>query len=256
MQRYLKAVEDKKSRLCVGLDPALGEQRNDDVIAERYGDDMLGYCLDIINATSMHAAAFKINSQYVLFKLTVKELFKLNNAIKDEGCLSILDHKLGDIKESNQSAFYWIQKAGFDAVTYSPYPGNIKEAVIEAHQKNIGLFTLVLMSNPQARWIQKDAPGDYPPLYERISREATRAKSDGLVVGSTDNVRNLDLKRIKSSSRDDMIYLCPGLGKQKGSIDNIKKILGDNLLVNVGRSIIYDKHPGDKADEYKKIIQK
>ncbi len=255
-EKYLKARSEKKSILCVGLDPALKEQREQDIMPEKYGDDILGFCLDIIDATAKHACAFKINSQYVLFKLTLNELMLMNQVIRDKGCISILDHKLGDINESNKSAFYWIKRAGFDALTYTPYPGNLREAADEAHQHDLGLFVIALMSNPQAEWIQKNAPDDQPPLYERIAREAGRSKADGVVVGSTEHVKNLDLRRIKAASSDETIFLCPGVGKQQGSIDKLFNVLGDNLLVNVGRAIIYDQHPGDKADEYKRLFER
>ncbi|MEA1924377.1 MAG: orotidine-5'-phosphate decarboxylase [Candidatus Altiarchaeota archaeon] len=255
-EKYLKARGEKKSILCVGLDPALTEQREHEIIPEKYGDDLLGFCLDIIDKTAEHACAFKINSQYVLFKLTLTELMLMNQVIRDRGCLSILDHKLGDINESNKSAFYWIKKAGFDALTYNPYPGNLRDAADDAHQHDLGLFVLTLMSNPQAEWIQKDAPDDHPSLYERIAREAGRSKVDGVVVGTTQHVNNLDLRRIRAASRDETIYLCPGVGKQQGSMGKISRALGDNLLVNVGRSIIYDQRPGEKANEYKKLFER
>ncbi|OYT53321.1 MAG: orotidine-5'-phosphate decarboxylase [Candidatus Altiarchaeales archaeon ex4484_2] len=255
-EKYLKAREERESILCIGLDPALKEQRKHEVIPEKYGDDLLGFCLDIIDKTAEHACAFKINSQYVLFKLTLDELMLLNQVVRDKGCLSILDHKLGDINESNNSAFYWIKKAGFDALTYNPYSGNLRDAADDAHHHDLGLFVLTLMSNPQAEWIQKDAPDDQPPLYERIAREAGRSKADGVVVGTTDHVKNIDLKRIKVASRDETIYLCPGVGKQQGAMGKIFNALGDNLLVNVGRAIIYDQHPGEKANGYRKLFEK
>ncbi len=255
-EKYLNAREERKSILCIGLDPALEGQRKHDVIPKKYGNDLLGFCLDIIDETAEHACAFKINSQYVLFKLALDELKLLNQVVRDRGCLSILDHKLGDINESNNSAFYWIKKAGFDALTYTPYPGNIREAVDDAHQHNLGLFVLALMSNPQAEWIQKDAPDDHPPLYERITREAGLSKADGLVVGTTDHVKNLDLRRIKASCGDETIYLCPGVGRQRGRIERVFQTLGDNLLLNVGRAIIYDQHPGEKANGYRMLFEK
>ena len=51
IDKYLAAREEKKSLLCIGLDPALPDQRRQDVITKTYpGDDVditLQLCMEI-----------------------------------------------------------------------------------------------------------------------------------------------------------------------------------------------------------------
>ncbi len=254
--RYIRVRENKDSILCIGLDPAIKGQRDSDIIPDKYNENIFHFCIDMVDMTNESTCAYKINSQYTLFLMTLDQLIELNKEIKNNGCISILDHKLNDINESNDSAFYWSSKAGFDAITFSPFAGNIKNAVSTAHNYNLGIFVLTLMSNPESEWIQKMTHADNLYLYEKIAYESRTAKADGLVVGTTKHINKMDLKKIVSLSRDETIYLCPGIGKQKGDINKISKILGENLLINIGRAIIYDENPMEKADEFKILFNK
>jgi len=89
---------------------------------------------------SDYAAAFKPNSQFVLFSLRVRELRELTREIRSHDCISILDHKLSDIGFSNDAAIQNIRASGFDAFTASPYPGNIKETSDLAHREKTGVI--------------------------------------------------------------------------------------------------------------------
>jgi len=153
LESYRRARDEKDSILCVGLDPAVPGSRPSNTIAESYledrttGEALLNFCVDIIDATSDYACAFKPNSQYVLFQLSFDQLTALADAIRGAGAVSILDHKLADIGSTNASAIHWISEAGFDAFTFSPYAGNIREVTEAAHEKNLGVFPMGLMSN-------------------------------------------------------------------------------------------------------------
>ncbi len=271
LDNYRNAIEKKDSILCVGLDPAVirnSEEfrsydfapqnhikgfRNGDVISEVYtaeediGNEILEFCINVIEQTSDYACAIKPNSQYILFAMNPAQLKKLNEKAHNEGLISILDHKLSDIGSTNSSAFYWISNLGFDAVTFSPFAGNIEEATKEAHRYNLGLISLALMSNPESSWIQKEARFNGIPLHQEIARLARLSGTDGLVVGATDNVTESDIRNIRKIAGDDMLFLCPGIGAQGGDAERVIKSAGDNLLINVGRSIIYDKDPGERA---------
>jgi len=129
LEKYRKARDEKNSVLCIGLDPSPSEVREEEV---------LQYCLEIVEKTSDYAAAFKPNSQFVLFSLRVRELRELTREIRSHDCISILDHKLSDIGFSNDAAIQNIRASGFDAFTASPYPGNIKETSDLAHREKLG----------------------------------------------------------------------------------------------------------------------
>jgi len=254
LQRYLLAREDKNSILCIGLDPALPELRKENVIPASYkggtpSETIMNFCLDIIGKTSPYTCAFKLNSQYILFHLNLEQLQELNQEIHESGSISILDHKLSDIGSSNLAGIYSAKKAGFHAITFSPFAGNIKEASGQAHSQGLGIFVLALMSNPEAG-IQKEFLRNGIPLYEWIAKEAGEA--DGLVLGLTENITGREIQKIRETAGRDKILLCPGIGAQQGSIEKIP--LG-NSLINIGREIIYSKDPAQRAKEFRQILR-
>ncbi len=248
---YQKTKKEKNSILCVGLDVIL-----QNVMAEGREEALIESCLDLVEKTSDYACAYKPNSQFILFDLNIKHLQKLNKKIHKEGCITILDHKLGDIGASNHSALYWIKEAGFDSFTFSPFAGNILETTTEAHRKDLGVFVLTLMSNPESAWVQKDSLRNGVPLYLEIAEKVKESRSDGVVVGATDNASIEDIKKIREKIGEDKIFLCPGVGAQGGDAEKIIKTAGENLLINVGRTIINDAHPTDAAKEYSKLFNR
>lgn len=259
LDEYLRVRQEKDSILCVGLDPALPDQRRADVIKKQYPGDssdvILQYSMEVIDAVADHCCAIKINSQYVIFSLGMHKLEALCQQIHSHGILAILDHKLGDIGSTNDSAFYWAKKLGFDAMTFSPFAGNIREATEMAHQRELGLFVLCLMSNPEAEGFHKKTRFNETPLFVRIADDSKHAGSDGLVVGATDHVREVDIQKIRKTTGEDRIILFPGIGSQGGDVRKVMENGGDNILINVGRHIIYNNNPGKAAEEYNKRLK-
>jgi orotidine-5'-phosphate decarboxylase len=258
LDEYLKAREEKNSVICLGLDPALPDQRRTDVIKKIYagdaGDAILQFCLETIEATAEYCCAVKANTQYILFALSPSKLEILNQTIHDHGMLSILDHKLGDIGPSNESAIYWASKCCFDALTFSQYAGNIREATDMAHHQQMGIFILDLMSNPEAAGFQKKAKFNTTSFYMRVAEDAKHAGSDGIVVGATGHVTEREIQKIRKTVGEDIIILFPGVGSQGGDIKKVLKNGGENILVNVGRGIIYSDNPAATARKYFKLI--
>jgi len=258
LDKYLKARKEKNSILCVGLDPGLREFRKNDVIPERYekGDieeNLLDFCLDMVEQTADCACAIKPNSQYLLFTLGIRELKKLNKKAHQEGLVSILDHKLGDIGSTNEAAFYWIAEAGFDAVTFSPFAGNIEEATKAAHDRSLGLLVLTFMSNVEAGWIQKQSLFEWRPLYQKIAEEIKTYGSDGAIMGATGHHITMDdIRMVRSLIGSEPLILFPGVGRQGGSLHAVIGAGGENILINVGRDIIYSNSPKKKAQEYQR----
>jgi orotidine 5'-phosphate decarboxylase subfamily 2 len=256
---YERVRKEKNSILCVGIDPALPDQRRTDVIKKQYPGDaddvILQFTMEIIDAVADHCCAIKLNSQYILFALGQHKLESINQQIHSWGLLSILDHKLGDIGSTNESALYWIQKCGFDALTFSPFAGNIREATDMAHNRDLGIFVLDLMSNPEAEGFHKKTRFNETPLFLRIADDAKSARSDGLVVGATDHVREVDIQKIRKVTGDERIILFPGIGSQGGDSKKILENAGENILINVGRHIIFSPNPGKIAEDYNKRLK-
>ena len=247
VRKYWKVREEKNSVLCVGLDPSPDEVA---------GENVLNYCLGMVERTADYVLAYKPNSQFILFTLKTKELQELNMKIHKHKALSILDHKLSDIGSSNEAAAYHIRAAGFDALTASPFPGNVKETTDICHRNGLGVMFLALMSNSQAVWMQKEATYRGRPLYQKIAREAHEAGADGLVIGATGHVTEADIRTARELAGSTTIFLCPGIGAQGGDIEKVMRSAGQNVIINVGRAILTDPSPGKKAKEYRDLMNK
>lgn len=223
----------------MGLDP-----RPSDVTPE----SLLAFCVDVVEKTSDHCFCYKPNTQYTL-PLGFSEVKKLNEFIHEKGCLSISDHKLSDIGSTNEAALYWLQLMGFDALTYSPFPGNVKETIEAAKKYNLGIITLTLMSNPEAAVFMKGVVQGKKG-YEWIAEEIARNDGLGAVVGATCDVE--DIRRIHSLLKEQLI-LSPGVGAQGGGLD-IVRIFRERTIVNVSRDVIAHKNPGERAEYYTNLI--
>ncbi len=238
-------IIDKKSRLCAGLDPAPADMR------KKYTTEkpILSFCLEMVEETAEHTVAYKPNLQYIM-PLGHREMRKLNKTIHHHDALSILDLKLGDIGSSNTASLYWMKKLGFDAFTYSPFPGNIEETGKNAQRYGLGVFVLTLMSNPQAKYFMKSEI-EGKKAYKFIAEKVNTMKGNA-VIGATCAIE--DLQNLASVLHKDRFVLVPGIGAQKGGMQILT--LFPNTLVNVGRGLIYDRRPGRKAEEYMEKINR
>lgn len=262
IERFIRLREEKNSVLCVGVDPALPKQRENRTIPKKYVDTYdenearLNFCLDIIDMVKDSAVAIKPNQQYV-FGFTKKQHKRLTDAIKKNDMLSILDYKLNDISDTVESAVFHLSESGYDAFTFNPLPGNLNEVVAFAHNSSrklrgyeMGIIVLTLMSNPEAVTFMKKAKIGRLPVFKFISEQIRDYNADGCVVGATGHVTERDIKAIRNIVGSDKIFLIPGVGAQKGNAKKVLKVAGENVLINVGRDIIYSENPKSKAREY------
>ncbi|MBU6998680.1 MAG: orotidine 5'-phosphate decarboxylase [Theionarchaea archaeon] len=238
-EKFMAAMREKKSQLCVGLDPS----------PETGGpDDLLDFCSDIVEKTSDFCFCYKPNTQYVL-PMGFSEIKALNDLIHRRGCLSISDHKLSDIGSTNRAALFWLSSMGFDALTYSPFPGNIRETIDVAQRYGLGIITLTLMSNPEADYFMKGVVQGISG-YEFTANQVAASNGLGAVVGATCEVE--DIKKIHAILTKQLI-LAPGVGAQGGGLD-IVRIFKERTMVNVSRDIITHENPAERAHDYQALI--
>ena len=257
LSRLDETSTEKNTVLCIGLDPALPQQRSTNVIPSKYlvakdeNEVRLNFCLDIIELTKDFSCAFKPNQQYVA-GFTKKDHQRLTKAIQEVDAVSILDYKLNDIEDTIESALYQVHEWRYDAITFNPLFGNMQTAVDLAHRykPEIGIIVLTLTSNVEAaRYLREAAIGKIP-LFEIIAGDVNRFKADGCVVGATGHVKEEDIIRIRKIVGKDKVFLVPGIGTQKGNPEKVIKAAGKNILINVGRDIIYSEDPREKAESY------
>jgi orotidine-5'-phosphate decarboxylase len=261
MEKFSMLRKEKNSILCVGLDPALPRQRSENVIPLKYlknvdeNEAKLNFCLDIIEQTSDFCIAAKVNEQYVL-GFTPQQHRKLTDFIGSNGLLSIYDCKLNEIGDTAESALFYHHEWRYDAITVSPFPGNLKEIVSAAHkyQPEIGILALTIMSNPEATKYMKNAKLSGKPIYAVIAEEIKECGADGCVVGVTAHITEDDIKLIRTTVGEDRILLIPGVGAQRGDPEKAIKAGGESILINVSRDLIYSNDPRGRAEEYCKMF--
>lgn len=256
-ERYLKATKEKKSYININLDPAFPKQRKENVIPERYvleddAESLLNFSLDIIEQISDYCCSVKPNTQYYLGHTNVLE--KIVKKIHQEGMLAILDHKLSDIGSTNGSAIYWIKEMGFDAFTFCPFAGNIQKTVEKAHENNVGVIVLTLMSNPEAEKIMIHATVNGHPYYLYTAKTLKEAGADGCVVGITCFVEDEYIKNIQQAVGDNVVFLLQGVGPQGGQANKIRYVR--NPLISLGRAVIYSNNPRNAVKGYYDIFKK
>jgi orotidine-5'-phosphate decarboxylase len=248
VEKYDAISRDKDSFLCVGLDPATDMMRRRNIVPpiliERYGlsEGIKRFCLAIVESVSPYTPIIKPNAQFITYAFSLDDLKEIVECIRDNGCLALLDAKLSDIGSSNRVGLHWIDEVGFDAVTFSPFPGfkDGSDTVYEwSRRKNKGIFTLCRMSNPGAHDYQSlTVEGD--PLYLYIAKDAYMRGANGFVVGCT---ATNELGEIRSIIGEERLILSPGLGPQRGDPAEALRLGGNSegrgLIVSSSRSINY-----------------
>jgi len=256
-EKYLKASKDKGSFININLDPALPKQRSSNIVPDRYaskedGETLLNFSLDIIEQVSDFCCSIKPNTQYYLGHTDI--LKKIVKKTHDQGILAILDHKLSDIGSTNGSALFWIKEMGFDAFTFSPFAGNTQKTVEKAHESNLGVIVLTLMSNPEAEKMMINTTVNDQPYYLHTAKTVKETQADGCVVGLTCFVEDEYIKNVQEAVGEKVVFLLQGIGPQGGQASKIRFVR--NPLVSLGRAVIYSDDPRDVVKRYSQIFKK
>ncbi|MGE0569059.1 MAG: orotidine-5'-phosphate decarboxylase [Bacteroidia bacterium] len=249
----IQHIKEKKSFLCVGLDP------NIDLIPEllkKEDDVIFAFNKAIIDATAEHCVSFKPNLAFyeaygvkgmISFEKTVNYI-KANYPKH----LIIADAKRGDI--GNTSSMYakaFFETFNCDALTIAPYMGSdsIKPFL---EFKNKWCVVLALTSNKGAFDFQF-LQSDNLPLHETVIKKCLEWGNDEnlmFVVGATKAEQLKDIRKIAAKN----FLLIPGVGAQGGSLEEVctnglNEDIG--LLINSSRGIIYASKHDDFADKAK-----
>ena len=167
VERYLELSRMKDSFLCVGVDPATEDMRDRYTVPQKLIDEkgesegLKEFCLNVIEAVTPYAPVIKPNAQFLVYALGYEGLKEIADKIHEGNSLALLDIKLSDIGSTIDAGLYWINRLGYDAVTFSPFPGyeNGVDAVYkwsEAKQK--GIFALCRMSTPGTHCLLYTSP--------------------------------------------------------------------------------------------------
>lgn len=288
LEKWLEAVDKKDSVLCAGLDPAEFKMgRGEKGLSKEMSDGAkkFWWSQTYVQAIAQDCVAIKPNIQYWKREGNVIEgkigdleaLTRIVYIAHGSGLVAIEDSKLPDIGSTNDAGFFYGAEKGFDAVTYSPFAGNMAEAKKQAHDRGVGIITMCLMSNPEyEREKNKLVPvkkedyeeddivivdgQHYVKQYIQLAHDAQLYGLDGIVVGAPSKKNHITEEEIATVRRyvdDDMIVLLPGVGAQGGEADLIwKYFAGDRVIVNVGRGLMFpeNKDWAETAKKYRDML--
>lgn len=258
----VKQIFDKKSFLCVGLDPDL--QKIPQHLLEKE-DPIFEFNKGIIDGTAPYCVAYKPNLAFyeslglkgvISFEKTI-EYLKVNYP----NHFIIADAKRGDI--GNTSKMYaqtFFEEYNVDAVTVAPYMGEDSVEPFLSY-KDKWTIVLALTSNKGSHDFQFIETPTGRKLFEEV---LTRVQQWGtientmFVVGATQGEMFTTIRKHALNH----FLLVPGVGAQGGSLQEVCKygITSDcGLLINSSRGIIYASNDIDfsiaAADKAKELQQ-
>ncbi len=269
IERLIQSIKDKKSVVCMGLDPRMDKQgeipkylidelKDPNKIILEFNKNLIDHTSDLIPVVKPQIAFYEKYEALAALKETIKYAHK-----KD--LLVILDSKRNDIGSTSEAYAYSTFKVyNADACTINAYLGfdGIKPYL---SYKEKGLFILVKTSNPSSKDFQDifsarilNVPdSDVEIIVDNITLERNYIHMAKLVskwgknLEQFSNFHNLgvvvgatypqELKAIRKIVKNSYM-LIPGFGAQGAQAKEIKHGFDDNGLggiVNSSRGIIY-----------------
>lgn len=276
--RLMDLVEQKNSRLIVGLDPDIERfpkdllknfglipdedgklALNDDNFASA-GQAVADFNTNIIRAVAPFVVAIKPQMAYYerLGPDGLKALQQTILRAKEYDLMVILDAKRGDIASTSRAyarGYFGSEQQPaplpVDAVTLNPYMGEevITPFLEMSEQGNKGIFILVRTSNPSAKLIQDIGLSEGGVFYEKVARLVSEwgeglvggergYSSVGAVVGATEPQAVSKVRELIPQG----ILLLPGFGAQGAGGAEVVEAFdpgGKGAIVNSSRGIIY-----------------
>ncbi|HEX7415393.1 MAG TPA: orotidine-5'-phosphate decarboxylase [Bacteroidia bacterium] len=252
-QELITQIKNKKSFLCVGLDPDM-EKLPKHLLQEE--DAIFSFNKAIIDATHPYCVSYKPNSAFYEaygvkgFQSLVKTIDYIKTNYPNH--FIIADAKRGDI--GNTSAMYaraFFDEMKADAITVAPYMGSDSVKPFLTY-KNKWVVLLALTSNEGAFDFQTQRIVHFDEvkevhLYEqvlKISKQWGSEENMMYVIGATKAQWLEEVRKIVPNH----FLLIPGVGVQGGSLADVCKygLTKDiGLLINSSRQIIY---ASDKED--------
>jgi orotidine-5'-phosphate decarboxylase len=285
--RLAALVEERRSQICLGLDPFPGallpeavKVAEGDDPAERAASAVRVHCRLLIERAGPHCVAVK--PQLACFeRLGAPGWQALRDTIataQAAGLLAIADGKRGDVPVT--AAAYaqalaghtptpWgdVPGLGADAFTANPLLGGdaLEPFLDAAATAGAGVFILVRTSNPGAADLQ-DMPSPKVPLHEELAQlvagRAGRLAGEcglsgaGAVVGATEPRHLARLRKLMPSS----IFLIPGVGAQGGRPEDLGAAFASEprhpaaAIVAASRSIAASPDPAAAAEELRNAV--
>lgn len=275
-------IEEKDSRICVGLDPHL-EMMPENILAAELLEDLeankekiaaavLNFNKNIIDAVTDMTAVVKPQMAFYE-KLGVAGMETLWQTIayaKAKDLIVLLDGKRNDIGSTARAyaeAYLENEKIYADSITINPYLGSDGIMPFLKNKKR-GAFALLRTSNSSAVELQDLKFENGKTLYQEVGDLLQNLGKDfigdcgysnlGAVIGAT---YPKELKEIRDQL-DSVFFLIPGFGAQGGGAADIKAGFdsdGRGAVVNSSRGINFayrkDEYSHFGAENYAKAAR-
>jgi orotidine-5'-phosphate decarboxylase len=285
VDRLTALVEERRSQVCLGLDPDPGrllpgiavEADSDGGPAAIAGRAVAAHCRALIDRVGPHVVAVK--PQLACFERLGppgwEALAAAREAAREAGLIFLADGKRGDVPVT--AAAYaqalvgstptpWGEVAGLgaDAFTANPLLGrDALEPLVDAcAEAKAGIFVLVRTSNAGAADLM-DLPAPDTPLHERLAALVDalsgRLLGDGglsglgAVVGATEPEHIARLRELMPRS----VFLLPGVGAQGGRPEMLGAAFAPGpaaALVSSSRGIAGAPDPAAAAAELRRTL--
>ncbi len=269
--RLLKAVDEKKTPLIVGLDPVY-ENLPPALLDGRpaAGPPSLAvqiqaiaeFCNHILTIAAAHVPAVKINIAYfeaygpagvalygdIVARAQQAGLLVIGDVKRADIGHTAAQYARGNLADTVYSDIGILRNP--DSITINPYFGfdGIAPFLDICTEQNKGLFILLRTSNQSAGQIQEIPAADGQPMFMHIANRINEwgAKlvgnsgfsSVGAVVGATSGKAIGQIRRAMPHT----LFLIPGLGAQGGSLTDCLPAFdphGHGAVISASRSIIF-----------------
>ncbi|MFI5144135.1 MAG: orotidine-5'-phosphate decarboxylase [Ignavibacteria bacterium] len=251
VKKFKKALREKNSHLCVGLDSDIKKLPK---FISGYEDAVFAFNKLIIEATQDIVPVYKINSAfYESAGSSGWDVLKRTVALFPEEVVTIADAKRGDIENTSEMyAKAFMDELGFDSITIQPYMGSDSVRPF-IRRKNKFVFVLALTSNYGSKDFQFLKIGK-TPLYSIVIEKALEWNEQkiGFVVGANYT------KELAAITKDhpEVPILIPGIGIQKNSLEKTMMSVQHNVfIINQSRSIIYSADKAGNEKEFQDTIR-
>ena len=272
--RLVSAIQDRKTPLCVGLDPRQDrlprhwqeefEANPGAAVPSNVADIYRRFCEGIIDVVAPLVPCVKPQAAFfeALGPAGMAALADVVQYAQNRELLVIMDAKRGDIgSTANAYANAYLLRGPqgiwrCDSLTVNPYLGDdsLEPFVNVACDNDGGVFVLVKTSNPGGKLFQElEAEGK--PVFRHVAQHVQslaaqtqgecRYGAVGAVVGATYPQQLTELRQEMPNT----LFLVPGLGAQGGTAKDINggfDECGLGAVINSSRAIIF----AYEQDEY------
>ncbi len=291
--RLTKAILDKKTPVCVGIDPLYNrlpkqiitrKDLNDENDAEVAVDAIFDFSVRVLRVVAPIVPAVKINIAFFEKYLWegVESYYSLIQEAEDLDLEIIGDVKRGDIGSTAQAyAEAHLKTPEFvemedivtpDAITINGFAGidGIAPFAETALQYGKGVFVWTRASNPSAAAIQDFADANGKKFFELLAKQVATLACEpkymgksgfsdiGMVVGGTAAEQAKQLRQ----QYPHILFLVPGYGAQGAAAQDCLHFCkdgGTGALISASRSVLYayenPKYKAQFGENWEKCIE-